>query len=115
MRFAVEEINNSSTLLPGISLGYEMVDVCYLTNIVHPVLYFLADNHYKVHLQQNYTRYRPRVLAVVGPDSSPGAVTVANILSSFLIPQVSRGPCYCWANASEIPVTVGFRTRTTVL
>ncbi|XP_059572477.1 taste receptor type 1 member 2 [Alligator mississippiensis] len=89
MRFAVEEINNSSTLLPGISLGYEMVDVCYLTNIVHPVLYFLADNHYKVHLQQNYTRYRPRVLAVVGPDSSPGAVTVANILSSFLIPQIT--------------------------
>ncbi|XP_025068917.1 taste receptor type 1 member 2 isoform X1 [Alligator sinensis] len=89
MRFAVEEINNSSTLLPGISLGYEMVDVCYHTNIVHPLLYFLADNHSKVQLQQSYARYRPRVLAVVGPDSSPGAVTVANVLSSFLIPQIT--------------------------
>lgn len=90
MRFAVEEINNSSALLPGISLGYEMVDVCYLTNTVHPILYFLSDKHSVVQLQKNYTYYQPRVLAVIGPDASPAAVTAASILSLFLVPQVSR-------------------------
>uniref|UniRef100_A0A7M4FL10 Taste receptor type 1 member 2 n=1 Tax=Crocodylus porosus TaxID=8502 RepID=A0A7M4FL10_CROPO len=85
----VEEINNSSTLLPGVSLGYEMVDVCYHTNVVHPLLYFLANNHSRVQLQESYTCYQPRVLAVVGPDSSPGAVTMANVLSLFLIPQIT--------------------------
>uniref|UniRef100_A0A3P8PT72 G-protein coupled receptors family 3 profile domain-containing protein n=1 Tax=Astatotilapia calliptera TaxID=8154 RepID=A0A3P8PT72_ASTCA len=28
MRFAIEEINNSSDLLPGVSLGYKMYDTC---------------------------------------------------------------------------------------
>uniref|UniRef100_A0A8C3S7B9 Taste receptor type 1 member 2 n=1 Tax=Chelydra serpentina TaxID=8475 RepID=A0A8C3S7B9_CHESE len=89
MRFAVEQINNSSTLLPGVSLGYEMVDVCYFTNSIHPILYFLANNHSVVQLHNNYTHFQPRVLAVIGPDSSPAAVIVAHVLSLFLIPQIS--------------------------
>nr|XP_056721029.1 taste receptor type 1 member 2 [Euleptes europaea] len=89
MRFAVEEINNSSTLLPGISLGYEMVDVCYLTNTIHPVLYFLSDNRSQLEVQTNYTYYQPHVMAVIGPDSSVAAVTVAHLLSLFLIPQIT--------------------------
>uniref|UniRef100_A0A8C8S7J8 Taste receptor type 1 member 2 n=1 Tax=Pelusios castaneus TaxID=367368 RepID=A0A8C8S7J8_9SAUR len=89
MRFAVEEINNSSTLLPGVSLGYEMVDVCYLTNSIHPILYFLSNKHSVVQLHNNYTCYQPRVLAIIGPDSSEAAVIVADILNLFLIPQVS--------------------------
>ncbi|XP_077167619.1 taste receptor type 1 member 2 [Paroedura picta] len=89
MRFAVEEINNSSALLPGISLGYEMMDVCYLTNIIHPVLYFLSDHHSQLEIQTNYTHYRPRVVAVIGPDSSLAAVPVAHLLSLFLVPQIT--------------------------
>ncbi|CAM5166513.1 unnamed protein product [Eretmochelys imbricata] len=89
MRFAVEQINNSSTLLPGVSLGYEMVDVCYFTNSILPILYFLANEHSVVQLQNNYTHYQPRVLAVIGPDSSQAAVLVAHVLSLFLIPQIS--------------------------
>ena len=42
MRFAVEEINNRSDLLPGVLLGYEIVDVCYISNNVQPVLYFIT-------------------------------------------------------------------------
>ncbi|XP_053137179.1 taste receptor type 1 member 2 [Hemicordylus capensis] len=89
MRFAVAEINNSSCLLPGVSLGYEMVDVCYLTNTIHPVLYFLSDEHFRITIERNYTHYRPRVLAVIGPDSSPAAVSMAYILSQFLVPQIT--------------------------
>ncbi|KAJ7306599.1 hypothetical protein JRQ81_009986 [Phrynocephalus forsythii] len=61
MRYAVEEINHSSFLLPGVSLGYEMVDICYHTNPVHALLYFLSDDRFLVEVRANYTRYRPRI------------------------------------------------------
>ncbi|XP_074874070.1 taste receptor type 1 member 2 [Carettochelys insculpta] len=89
MRFAVEEINNSSSLLPGVSLGYEMVDICYFTNSIHPTLYFLSNKHSEVQLHNNYTQYQPRVLAVIGPDSSHAALAVTHMLNLFLIPQIS--------------------------
>ncbi|XP_067422765.1 taste receptor type 1 member 2 [Emydura macquarii macquarii] len=109
MRFAVEEINNSSALLPGVSLGYEMVDVCYLANSIHPVLYFLSNKHSVVQLHKNYTHYQPRVLAVIGPDSSEATVIVAHILSLFLIPQVSyRATTDALNNREHFPAA--FRT-----
>lgn len=93
MRFAVEEINNHSSLLPGVLLGYEMVDVCYISNNVQPVLYFLAQEDYFLPIQEDYSHYVPRVVAIVGPENSEATVTVAHFLSLFLLPQVrSVGP-----------------------
>ncbi|CAI5782998.1 taste receptor type 1 member 2 [Podarcis lilfordi] len=89
MRYAVEEINKASALLPGVRLGYEMVDVCYLTNTIHPILYFLSNNRSLLDIETNYTQYRPRVVAVIGPDSSQAAVTAAFLLSQFLVPQIT--------------------------
>ncbi|XP_012512382.1 PREDICTED: taste receptor type 1 member 2 [Propithecus coquereli] len=89
MRFAVEEINNHSSLLPGVLLGYEMVDVCYISNNVQPVLYFLAQKDYFLPIQEDYSSYVPRVVAVIGPDNSESVVTVANFLSLFLLPQIT--------------------------
>lgn len=88
MRFAVEEINNDSSLLPDVLLGYEMVDVCYVSNNVQPVLYFLAQEDDLLPIQENYSNYVPRVVAVIGPDNSDAVMTVANFLSLFLLPQV---------------------------
>ncbi|XP_049627938.1 taste receptor type 1 member 2 [Suncus etruscus] len=89
MRFAVEEINNHSTLLPGVLLGYEMVDICYTTNNIQPVLYFLAGEDYFLPIQEDYSHYVPRVVAVIGPDNSESAITVAHFLSLFLLPQIT--------------------------
>nr|XP_021486987.1 taste receptor type 1 member 2 isoform X2 [Meriones unguiculatus] len=89
MRFAVEEINNCSTLLPGVLLGYEMVDVCYLTNNIHPALYFLAQKDYFLPLLKDYSQYMPHVVAVIGPDNSESTITVSSLLSYFLIPQIT--------------------------
>lgn len=93
MRFAIEEINNCSSLLPGVLLGYEMVDVCYLSNNVQPGLYFLAQNDDFLPILQDYSQYRPHVVAVIGPDNSESAITVSSLLSYFLIPQVKPGRC----------------------
>lgn len=92
MRFAVEEINNDSRLLPGVLLGYEMVDTCYMSNNVQPVLYFLSQDDYFLPIQDDYSHYLPRVVAVIGPDNSEATMTVAHFLSLFLLPQVSIPP-----------------------
>ncbi|XP_055979585.1 taste receptor type 1 member 2 [Sorex fumeus] len=89
MRFAVEEINNRSTLLPGVLLGYEMVDICYNSNSIQPVLYFLAQEDYFLPIQEDYSQYVPRVVAVIGPDSSESTITVAHFLSLLLLPQIT--------------------------
>jgi hypothetical protein len=93
MRFAVEEINNCSSLLPGVLLGYEMVDVCYLSNNIQPGLYFLSQIDDFLPILKDYSQYRPQVVAVIGPDNSESAITVSNILSYFLVPQVMPGRC----------------------
>lgn len=93
MHFAVEEINNRSSLLPGVRLGYEMVDICYVSNSIQPVLYFLAQDNYFLPIQEDYSYYVPRVVAVIGPENSEATMTVAHFLSLFLLPQVrSPGP-----------------------
>ncbi|XP_051714014.1 taste receptor type 1 member 2 [Oryctolagus cuniculus] len=89
MRFAVEEINNQSGLLPGVRLGYEMVDVCYISNNVQPVLYFLAGDDYFLPILDDYSSYVPRVVAVIGPDNSESTINVANFLSLLLLPQIT--------------------------
>ncbi|XP_006883750.1 PREDICTED: taste receptor type 1 member 2-like [Elephantulus edwardii] len=89
MRYAVEEINNHSSLLPGVLLGYEMVDICYVSNNIQPVLYFLSHDDYFLPIQDNYSSYVPRVVAVIGPDNSESTTTVAHFLSLFLVPQIT--------------------------
>ncbi|XP_013362827.1 PREDICTED: taste receptor type 1 member 2 [Chinchilla lanigera] len=89
MRFAVEEINNQSGLLPGVQLGYEIVDICYQTNNIQPVLYFLARTNYFLPIIKDYSYYIPRVVAVIGPDNSESTITVANFFSHFFLPQIS--------------------------
>ncbi|XP_008049523.1 taste receptor type 1 member 2 [Carlito syrichta] len=89
MRFAVEEINGRRSLLPGVRLGYEMVDVCYISNNIHPMLYFLAREDYSLPVQEDYSYYVPRVVAIIGPESSESVMTMANFFSLFLLPQIT--------------------------
>ncbi|XP_071969363.1 taste receptor type 1 member 3-like isoform X2 [Engystomops pustulosus] len=91
MKFALEEINNSSTLLPGESLGYEVYDTCLNPLVIlHPVLLFLARNGTEdVEVSCNMTAYKTRVLAVIGPSSTEVATVTMRLFSTFLIPQIS--------------------------
>ncbi|XP_044133498.1 taste receptor type 1 member 3-like [Bufo gargarizans] len=91
MKFALEEINNSTTLLPGETLGYEIYDTCLNSLVIlHPVLLFLAKNGTEdVEVSCNLTEYRTRVLAVIGPSSTEVATVAMKMFSTFLIPQIS--------------------------
>uniref|UniRef100_A0A8C5PQE6 Taste receptor type 1 member 3 n=1 Tax=Leptobrachium leishanense TaxID=445787 RepID=A0A8C5PQE6_9ANUR len=93
LQFTIEEINNSTTLLPGESLGYEIYDTCLSSIVVmHSILMFLARNGTdRLEMQCNLTEYSTRVMAVVGPSSTEVATSSMKVLNTVLIPQVSYG------------------------
>ncbi|XP_055984308.1 taste receptor type 1 member 3 [Sorex fumeus] len=93
VKMAVEEINNSSALLPGLRLGYDLLDTCSEPMVtMKPSLKFLAGvGSCRVAAHCEYIRYRPRVLAVIGPHSSELALITGKFFGFFLMPQVSYG------------------------
>ncbi|XP_010848527.1 PREDICTED: taste receptor type 1 member 3 [Bison bison bison] len=90
---AVEEINNASTLLPGLRLGYDLFDTCSEPVVaMKPSLVFMAKaGSRSIGAYCDYTQYQPRVLAVIGPHSSEVALVTGKFFSFFLMPQVSYG------------------------
>lgn len=90
MKMAVEEVNNRSTLLPGLRLGYDLFDTCSEPVVaMKPSLMFMAKaGSCDIAAYCNYTQYQPRVLAVIGPHSSELALITGKFFSFFLMPQV---------------------------
>lgn len=91
MRFAVEEINNSTSLLPNVSLGYEIFDHCSDTQSFPGILNLILANGMiqpwgEPHEQHTH---KSKVIAVVGPFSSTHTLTVAPLFMADLIPMVS--------------------------
>ncbi|XP_030078009.1 taste receptor type 1 member 3-like [Microcaecilia unicolor] len=91
MKFTVEEINNSSTLLPEIGLGYEIYDTCLQSvATIHSSMFFITSHGTQnIDVLCNFTQYRTRVMAVIGPSMSEMALASVKLLSFFRIPQIS--------------------------
>ncbi|XP_070825338.1 taste receptor type 1 member 1 [Chaetodon trifascialis] len=94
MRFAVEEINNSTgpkALLPGVKLGYELYDGCSVSASVLATLDVLerqSPSTPGTERDPNYNNSQWAV-AVIGPDSSSKSFTPAALLGTYLVPQIS--------------------------
>ncbi|XP_029292077.1 taste receptor type 1 member 1-like [Cottoperca gobio] len=90
MRFAVEEINNSTNLLPNVSLGYEIFDECSDTHNF-PGIFNLISVNGLIQPWGEPHKNLSKVMAVVGPYTSPKALTVAPLFMMNLIPMISYG------------------------
>ncbi|NXC46633.1 TS1R3 protein, partial [Penelope pileata] len=93
MKFAIDQINNSTSLLPGVELGYEIYDTCFepLAALQPSLLFLTRNGTMAIGVQCNYSKYQPRVTAVIGPHKSDLCLLTAKLFSVFLIPQVSYG------------------------
>ncbi|XP_016429948.1 taste receptor type 1 member 1-like [Sinocyclocheilus rhinocerous] len=90
MRFAVEEINNSTTLLSNVSLGYEIFDYCSNTKNFNSALSFISKNG-SIRPKEKLNNYQPKVIALTGPYGSTRTMTIAPLFTMDLIPMVNYG------------------------
>nr|XP_055075301.1 taste receptor type 1 member 1-like [Misgurnus anguillicaudatus] len=90
MRYAVEEINNSTTLLPNVSLGYDIFDHCTDTKNFPSVLNFMSQNG-SIKPREKLISHQSKVIALTGPYGSSRTISVAQVLTVDLIPMVNYG------------------------
>nr|XP_046253757.1 taste receptor type 1 member 1-like [Scatophagus argus] len=93
MRFSVEEINNSTNLLPNVSLGYEIFDHCSDTQSFPGILNLVSVNGLIQpwsELDKNLSKVS-KVIAVVGPFTSTQSLSAAPLFMVDFISMVSYG------------------------
>uniref|UniRef100_A0A8C4YR51 Taste 1 receptor member 1 n=1 Tax=Gopherus evgoodei TaxID=1825980 RepID=A0A8C4YR51_9SAUR len=89
-KFAIEKINNSSSLLLNVTLGYEIYNTCSVSANMYATLSILAQSRqHHVEVLSNFTHYQPKAVALIGPDSSQFILITAAILSILLMPEIS--------------------------
>ncbi|XP_061074371.1 extracellular calcium-sensing receptor-like [Conger conger] len=106
MIFAIEEINNNSKILPGISLGYRIYDSCPSVPLSVSASLALMNRHEEV----AKTCLKPSsVHAVIGDTFSTSTIGIARTVGPFHIPVLSHSAtCACLSNKKEYPTF--FRT-----
>ncbi|XP_008423319.1 extracellular calcium-sensing receptor-like isoform X2 [Poecilia reticulata] len=105
MLFAIEEVNNSTDLLPGISLGYKIYDTCGAITRSIKVALALNDGDESVSLASGGRCSGPvQVQAVMGETSSSPSTALATVIGAFHIPQISHfATCACLSDKTKYP------------
>ena len=95
--FAIEKINKNSTILPNVTIGYDLRDYCYSNARAMKIAYdFMCDGD-PVHMSnQNistsptrYVKETKTISALLGPTESGSAVLVGSLLQVSDIPAIS--------------------------
>ncbi len=89
MVFAIEEINNSTELLPGIKLGYQIHDSCTSVPVAVHVAFQLSNGLDPVFYTSSNCSHSGMVMAIVGESGSTPSIAMSRIIGSFNIPLVS--------------------------
>ncbi|XP_015807385.2 extracellular calcium-sensing receptor-like [Nothobranchius furzeri] len=109
MVFAVEEINNSSDLLPGIKLGYQIFDSCVAVPVSTHVAFQLSNGQDPVFYKGRNCSQSGMLMAVVGDSGSTPSIGLSRIIGSFNIPLISYfATCACLSDKQQYPTF--FRT-----
>ena len=97
--FATEKINKNSTILPNVTIGYDLRDYCFSNARAMKIAYdFMCDGD-PVHMSNQNISNSPRgyvtetktktISALVGPFDSASAVLVGSLLQVSDIPAIS--------------------------
>ncbi|XP_078099659.1 extracellular calcium-sensing receptor-like [Sander vitreus] len=104
MIFAVEEINNSMELLPGIKLGHQIYDSCASVPVAVHVAFQLSNGLDPLFYTGDNCSKSGMVMAVVGESGSTPSISMLRITGPFNIPQVSHfSTCACLSDKQQYP------------
>uniref|UniRef100_A0A3B4FM42 Extracellular calcium-sensing receptor-like n=1 Tax=Pundamilia nyererei TaxID=303518 RepID=A0A3B4FM42_9CICH len=105
MLFAIEEINNSTDLLPGISVGYKIYDTCGSVARSVGVTLALANGNENVSVPSKTSCTKPAyVQAIIGETSSSPTIAVATVIGPFFVPVISHfATCACLSDKTKYP------------
>ncbi|ROL42292.1 Extracellular calcium-sensing receptor [Anabarilius grahami] len=93
--FAIEEINNSTQLLPGVSLGYKIYDSC--GSIAQAIFSGMAlMNGYEETLSDTSCSRPPAVHAIVGESNSSPTIGLASVVGPFNLPVLVKHFGWTW-------------------
>ncbi|XP_027017744.1 extracellular calcium-sensing receptor-like [Tachysurus fulvidraco] len=101
--FAIEEINNSSLLLPGITLGYKIYDTCSSASLGVKMAMALV-NGYDNSISSEPCTKPAQVQAIIGEAYSSVSMAIAMSIGPFSIPQISYfSTCKCLSDKRKYP------------
>ncbi|XP_068440954.1 extracellular calcium-sensing receptor-like [Clinocottus analis] len=104
MIFAIEEINNSTELLPGIKLGYQIYDSCASVPVSVHVAFQLSSGLDPMFYTGDNCSQSGKVMAIVGESESTPSISMSRIIGPFNIPQVSYfATCACLSDKQQYP------------
>ena len=83
--YAIEKINNDSTLLPNITLGYDIRDYCERLPRATQIAFDFVKNNCNRNVTQSDMKKKKKksIVAVIGPTESRTAIAVAGILQTL--------------------------------
>ncbi|XP_036070849.1 extracellular calcium-sensing receptor-like [Oryzias melastigma] len=104
MIFAIEEINNSTELLPGIKLGYQIHDSCGAVPVAMYKAFQLSNGEDNVFYKDNKCAQSGMMAALVAESGSTPSISISRIIGPFNIPQVSHyATCACLSDKQQFP------------
>ncbi|XP_049431924.1 extracellular calcium-sensing receptor-like [Epinephelus fuscoguttatus] len=101
MIFAIGEINNSSELLPGVTLGYRIFDSCPSIPLSIRASLNLMNRYES---GEDSCNKLSNVHAVIGETTSTSTIGIARTMGPFHIPVISHSAtCACLSNRRDYP------------
>ncbi|KAF7698811.1 hypothetical protein HF521_003553 [Silurus meridionalis] len=101
--FATEEINNSSSLLPGVTLGYKIYDTCGSAALGVKMAMTLMNGNEKSATDDNCTK-PAQVQAILGETYSSVSMAISKSIGPFSIPLISYyATCECLSDKTKYP------------
>ncbi|XP_060780418.1 extracellular calcium-sensing receptor-like [Neoarius graeffei] len=100
--FAIDEINNNRSLLPGVSLGYKIYDTCSSETIGIKIAMALMNGN--ITASDEPCTKPAQVQAIIGEAFSSVSMAIAKSIGPFSIPLISHyATCECLSDKRKYP------------
>ncbi|XP_045930206.1 extracellular calcium-sensing receptor-like [Micropterus dolomieu] len=104
MAFAIDEINRNSKLLPNVTLGYSLFDICVQLGIGFRAALSLVSGREEQFILDETCVGIPPVLGIVGDSSSTRSIAISSVLGLYRVPMVSYfATCSCLSDRQKFP------------